>query len=67
MDTKAAVEEVLDTGLSKYALAKALGCFPVSVNQWLRGTKMSDKYSDKFTELYGITIDDTVPLSNRTS
>lgn len=68
MKTKQAVQLVLDTkGLSKYALAQSLGAYPISVNQWLRGTRMSQPFADKFEELYGITIDDTFRPPNKTS
>jgi len=65
MQTKEAVATVLASGLSKYALAKSLGCAgTVSVNQWLANTKMSDKFTDKFKALYGIEIDDSIPSSD---
>ena len=65
MKTKEAVEQVLASGLSKYALAKSLNCAgAVSVNQWLANTKMSSAFVDKFEVLYGIRIsDEAVRLS----
>lgn len=61
MKTAKAVQAALsNTGLSKYALAKALGmASSVSVNQWLRGTRMSVDTATKFEHLYGIVIDDS--------
>ena len=68
MKTKEAVEHVLATkGLSKYALAQSLGAYPISVNQWLRGTRMSEPFAEQFEEIYGITIDDTFRPSNQIS
>ena len=66
MNTKRAVQWALGHhGLSKYAFAKSLGAYPVSVNQWLRGTRMSEAFADKFEESYGIKINDTFrPPSN---
>lgn len=59
MQTKLAVLEVLKTrGLTKYALAKRLGCHPVSINQWLANTRMSADYANKFERLFGVEIDD---------
>ena len=66
MKTKDAVALVLEReGLSKYRLAKNLDMAGVaSVNQWLRGTKMSEKTAEKFASLYNITISDVYePLS----
>lgn len=60
MQTKEAVSFVLNAkGLTKYALAKSLGSAPVSVNQWLRGTRMSAAKAEKFKQLYIIEIEDT--------
>ena len=68
MNTKEAVTFVLETeGLSKYALAKSLDAYPISVNQWLRGTRMSEPFAELFEELYGIKIDDTFRPSNTVS
>lgn len=71
MQTKEAVEFVLNAkGLTKYALAKSLGVAPVSVNQWLRGTRMSASKAMLFKELYFIEIEntyDSVSTSNNAS
>ena len=58
MNTKDAVEQVLKHK-TKYGLGKSLGMSASSVYQWCAGTKMSVKTAAKFTELYGIEIDDT--------
>lgn len=61
MTTAQAVNYVLvREGLSKYRLAKILGCAPVSVNQWLRGTKMSDFYKHSMFNTFGVKIDDSL-------
>jgi len=60
MQTKEAVEFVLNAkGLTKYALAKSLKSAPVSVNQWLRGTRMSTSKAMLFKKLYFIEIENT--------
>lgn len=70
MQTKEAVEFVLKAkGLTKYALAKSLNAAPVSVNQWLRGTRMSVSKAKLFKQLYLIDIEntyDSVSPSSRT-
>ena len=58
MTTTEAINSILTSGRTKYSVAKELGCHPVSINQWLRGTKMSKEYADKVVELHGIKIDD---------
>jgi predicted transcriptional regulator len=64
MKTSDAVAKVLlERGLSKYALAKSLNVFPVSINQWLKGTRMSERIADEFERLYKIKITNTVPTS----
>lgn len=69
MQTKEAVEFVLNAkGLTKYALAKSLKAAPVSVNQWLRGTRMSAPKALLFKKLYLIEIEDiydSTPSPNR--
>lgn len=55
-----AVQCLLSMGLSKYAIAKSIGAFPVSVDQWLAGTRMSIKYITKMKEIHGLTINDTL-------
>lgn len=70
MKTAEAVEEVLRRYpmLSKYYIAKQLGISSsTSINQWLRGTKMSDVVALRFTELFGIEIDDAFSTSTPTS
>ncbi len=71
MQTKEAVEFVLNAkGLTKYALAKSLKSAPVSVNQWLRGTRMSASKAMLFKQLYFIEIEnvyDTISASTRVS
>lgn len=71
MLTSDAVKVVLAReGLSKYKLAQELGVVSsTSVNQWLRGTRMSASVAKRFKELYQIKIsdsydNDTVRLSN---
>lgn len=59
MQTKEAVAFVLESKkLSKYALAKSLNSAPVSVNQWLRGTRMSLAKAELFKQLYIVEIED---------
>lgn len=69
MQTKEAVQFVLGSkGLTKYALAKSLNAAPVSVNQWLRGTRMSATKAALFKKLYFIEIENTydpAPSPNR--
>ena len=68
MQTKAAVYHVLRRdGISKYRMSQDMGCAPISVNQWLSGTKMCAAYREKFKELYGVTINDAVPTPGRVS
>ena len=69
MRTAIAVALVLETKeMTKYGLAKVLNASPTSVEQWLKGTRMSTRYAAKFEELYGIEINDvytTVLISGR--
>lgn len=59
MLTKEAVQFVLDSKrMSKYALAKSLKSAPVSVNQWLSGTRMTAAKAELFKQLYVIQIED---------
>lgn len=69
MNTQRAVEVALAyKGISKYQMAKDLGlASSTSINQWLRGTKMSTKFADKFKKLYGITVDDAIQIPDRPS
>lgn len=48
---------------SLYALAKTLSdelltVQPIQISNYLKGTKMSKKVADRFTEVYDIVIDD---------
>ena len=69
MKTTEAVTYVLSvTELTKYRMAKELGLVSAtSINQWLRGTKMSEAFAVKFEELYGVKIDDAVRPPNTIS
>ena len=69
MNTADAVQFVLDmTELSKYRMAKELGlASATSINQWLRGTRMSEEFATKFEALYGVKIDDAVRPPNTIS
>ena len=59
MNTKEAVQKVLDdNNFSKYELAQRLTCAPVSIDQWLRGTKMSIGYRNIFLDKFGVEIND---------
>ena len=61
MKTKEAVSKVLaDRGITKYKMAQEMDAFPISINQWLSGTKMSDPNRVLFLALYGVTINDDV-------
>lgn len=61
MKTKTAVNFVLKhRGLTKYALAQELGCAPVSIDQWLKRTRMSKAYAEVFYKKFKVTIDDAV-------
>jgi DNA-binding transcriptional regulator YdaS (Cro superfamily) len=61
MTTKEAVTHVLkSTGITKYKLAQKLGAHPPSVDQWLRRTRMSKAYADKFNELFNVQVTDAV-------
>lgn len=64
-----AVEYVLGlTDLTKYRMAKELGlASATSINQWLRGTKMSEASAKKFEELYGVEVNDAVRAPNQIS
>lgn len=61
MKTKQAVSFVLKQhSLTKYALAKRLGAQPPSVDQWLRRTRMSKAYADKFYSEFKVMVTDAV-------
>ena len=54
------VRKLISDGLSKYAIAKSIGAFPTSVDHWLAGAKMSDKYREQVNIVWGIKVDDSV-------
>lgn len=58
MKTAEFVRTILASGITKYRLAKSLGLAPVSVNQYLRGTRMSRATANKVLEVYNISITD---------
>jgi len=61
MKTKQAVKFVLQhEGFTKYALAQKLGCAPVSIDQWLKRTRMSKAYAAKFYQTFKIMVTDSV-------
>ena len=61
MKTKQAVSHVLKhESLTKYALAQSLGCAPISIDQWLKRTRMSKAYATRFYQLYKIQVVDAV-------
>jgi hypothetical protein len=61
MKTKEAVEHILKThNITRYKLATELGAHPPTVYQWVKRTRMSEAYAEKFKERFGITITDAV-------
>jgi predicted transcriptional regulator len=61
MKTKVAVAFVLKRHqLTKYALAKAMGASPPSVDQWLKKTRMSKANAEVFYKLYKVQIVDAI-------
>ena len=60
MTSAEAIQKLVSRGLSKYAIAKSLGAFPVSVDHWLTGVKMSEKYRVKLEAQWGLHVDDSV-------
>jgi hypothetical protein len=63
--TKSAVSYVLKhrkdaegNAMTKYRLAMELGAAPVSVDQWLRRTKMGEQYRNVFYKKFGVLIHD---------
>ena len=61
MRTKTAVAHVLKhKGLTKYALAQELGCAPVSIDQWLKRTRMSRAYAEIFYKKFKVQVNDAV-------
>lgn len=61
MKTNQAIEYLLRTyGWSKYKLAQIIGCAPASIDQWLRGTKMSAPYREIVKSKFGIEIHDSI-------
>lgn len=59
MTSKEAIEHLMATGLSKYRIAKSLGLAPVSINQYLSGTKMSVQTAAKLASVHGLVITDS--------
>lgn len=64
MNTKAAVNFVLKhrkdaegKAFTKYSLAMSVGAAPISIDQWLRRTKMGPEYRAIFYSKFGVTID----------
>ena len=57
---KAAIEEVLERGLTKYRMAKDLGVAPITIDKWLRQDikSMRAQAAEKFASLYNIKIDE---------
>ena len=66
MTTQDAITKVLETR-TKYRVSQDLGCAPILVSYWLKGTKMGAQYRSIFNSVYGITIDDTLETPNRNS
>ena len=57
MNTKQAVEYVMKTqNLTAYSVATAVGAPAVSGYQWLKTTKMSQHYRDKFFEVFKVRV-----------
>lgn len=62
MKTRDAVIHVLkEEGISKYKLAKDIGCTPIMINHYLNITRMRQGIADRFKLAYGIDIDDVYP------
>jgi DNA-binding NarL/FixJ family response regulator len=57
--TQQAVMVLLGRGLTKYRIAVRLNMAPVSVNQWLRGVRMSKTTATKVMEEFNIEITDS--------
>lgn len=53
-----AVTILLGRGLTKYRIATRLGMAPVSVNQWLKGVRMSQATALLVKQEFGIEITD---------
>lgn len=60
MTSQEAIKYILNTGLaqSKYALAKMFGVQPITIDNWLKGSKMSIKIADIMTFMFDICITD---------
>lgn len=63
MRTKTAVNYVLNHKLdsngnkfTKYSLAMEVGAAPISIDQWLKRTKMGPEYRALFLKKFGVTI-----------
>lgn len=60
MTTKEFVKWALkERQLTKYRLAVSLDLAPVSINQYLRGTRMSTSTTKKVLQVYGVTVTDS--------
>ena len=61
MKTKQAILFVLKRhSLSQYALAQRIGATPQSVNQWLKKTRMSKVFAEKFYKEFKVIVTDAV-------
>lgn len=56
--TSQAIQILLNRGLTKYRIAVRLGMAPVSVNQWIKGVRMSQSSADKMLTEFNIRITD---------
>jgi len=57
LNTREAVSTILAGGkLTKYRMAQDLGCAPILVNYWLKGTIMGTDYRELFYKIYGVEI-----------
>lgn len=66
LTTKEAVLKVLeDTSKSKYWLAGILGRRPIMINNYLKGTRMSESTASIMLEKFSIKITDVYKLSKR--
>ena len=54
--TQEVVKRLLDTGLTKYRIAKDLGVQQITVTNWERGTIMRISNMRKVKEVYGIDM-----------
>jgi len=49
---------LLNRGLTKYRIATRLGMVPVSVNQWLKGVRVSQATAKKIKDEFNIEVTD---------